>query len=267
VPAARAGLGSSNNTCPGYSRGRRDATGYGPGAPPPNPMRPLDGSGGYAIIPRSILKKTEEFMHHSNRRTGAKTRAALELVRHRGMVRPRDLPPLGIPRDYLDRLRRRGLVDRVGRGLYAWPEADVGEHHSLAEAARRVPGGVVCLLSALRFHGLTTQAPHEVWVALPPKAWQPRIDFPRIRVVRFSGPALTTGVEEHTIEGTIVRVYDPAKTVADCFKFRNKIGLDVALEALRDGWRSRRFTMDTLWEAAKACRMTNVMRPYLESLA
>lgn len=196
----------------------------------------------------------------------SKTQAALDLVRERGMVRPRDLAARDIPRDYLDRLYRRGLIDRVARGLYAWPDADLGEHQTLAEAARQVPRGVVCLLSALAFHDLTTQIPHEVWLALPPKAWLPQVEYPKLRVFRFSGRALTEGIEEHDIEGTAVHVYGPAKTVADCFKFRNKVGLDVALEALRDCWRKRLCTMEALWEAARVCRMTNVMRPYLESL-
>jgi predicted transcriptional regulator of viral defense system len=191
---------------------------------------------------------------------------ALQLVRELGTVRPRDLTARDIPPDYLDRLYRRGLIDRVARGLYAWPDADVGEHHTLAEVARLVPQGIVCLLSALRFHGLTTQAPQEVWLALSSKAWAPRIARPKIRLVRFSGRALTERIEEYRIEGVPVRVYGVAKTVADCFKFRNKVGLDVALEALRDAWRDRRTTMDELWQAASVCRMTNVMRPYLESL-
>jgi predicted transcriptional regulator of viral defense system len=195
-----------------------------------------------------------------------KMNAALQLVKQQGMVRPRDLAERDIPPDYLDRLFRRGLIDRVARGLYAWPEAEVTEHHSLAEAARQVPRGIVCLLSALRFHGLTTQSPHEVWLALPPKAWSPRVQYPRLRIMRFSGPALNEMVEDHPIEGVHVKVYSAAKTVADCFKFRNKVGLDVALEALRDCWRARRATMDEIWAAARICRMTNVMRPYLESL-
>jgi predicted transcriptional regulator of viral defense system len=192
--------------------------------------------------------------------------AALQLVKQQGMVRPRDLAERDIPPDYLDRLYRRDLIDRVARGVYAWPEAEVTEHHSLAEAARQVRRGIVCLLSALRFHGLTTQSPHEVWLALPPKAWSPRVQYPRLRVMRFSGPALNEMVEDHQIEGVHVKVYSAAKTVADCFKFRNKVGLDVALEALRDCWRARRATMDEIWAAARICRMTNVMRPYLESL-
>jgi predicted transcriptional regulator of viral defense system len=191
---------------------------------------------------------------------------ALQLVRKRGTLRPRDLAGQAIPPDYLDRLYRRGLIERIGRGLYAWPDAEISEHHSLAEAVRQVPRGVVCLLTALRFHGLTTQSPHAVWLALPPKAWAPKVAFPKVRLVRFSGPALTEMVQKHVIEGVAVPVYTAAKTVADCFKYRNKVGQDVALEALRDCWRSRKATMDELWSAARICRMANVMRPYLESL-
>jgi predicted transcriptional regulator of viral defense system len=196
-----------------------------------------------------------------------KMETALELLREQGTLRPRDLARHDIPPDYLDRLYRLGLVDRVARGLYAWPDAKVSEHHSLAEAARLVPGGVVCLLSALRFHGLTTQSPREVWLTLPSKAWAPKVKYPRLRIIRASGPALTAMVEGHRVEGVAVKIYSPAKTVADCFKHRSKVGLDVALEALRDAFRGRKTTMDELWAAARICRMENVMRPYLESLA
>lgn len=197
----------------------------------------------------------------------SKIDSVLDLLKARGSLRPRDLAERGIPADYLDRLYRRGLADRVARGLYAAPDADVGEHHSLAVAQRLVPSGVVCLLSALQFHGLTTQAPREVWLALPNKAWTPKITTPKLRIVRFSGEALSEMIEEHEIEHVAVRVYSPAKTVADAFKYRNKLGLDVALEALRDCWRQKRATMDELWRAAETCRMGNVMRPYLESIA
>ena len=191
---------------------------------------------------------------------------ALELLREQGALRPRDLARQGIPADYLDRLYRLGRVDRVARGLYAWPDAEVSEHHGLAEVARLVPRGVVCLLSALRFHGLTTQSPREVWLTLPSKAWAPKTEYPRLRIIRAMGPALTAMVEEHRVEGIAVKIYSPAKTVADCFKHRSKVGLDVALEALRDTFRGRKATMDELWAAARVCRMENVMRPYLESL-
>ncbi len=191
----------------------------------------------------------------------------MTLVRRAGVLRPRDLTQHHIPRQYLLRLQRRGQLQKVGRGLYVASETHLTEHHSLVEACKRVPRGIICLLSALRFHGLTTQAPFEVWIAIDDKAWLPKVDNPRLRVVRFSGEALTAGIEEHVIEHVNVRAYGPAKTVADCFKYRNKIGLDVALEALRDCWRHRRATMDELWKYAKVCRVANVMRPYLEAIA
>jgi predicted transcriptional regulator of viral defense system len=196
-----------------------------------------------------------------------KMEAALELIREQGTLRPRDLARHAIPPDYLDRLYRSGRVDRVARGLYAWPDAEVSEHHSLAEAARLIPRWVVCLLSALRFRGLTTQSPREVWLTLPSRAWAPKADYPRLRIIRAIGLALTAMVQEHRVEGVAVKVYSPDKTVADCFKHRSKVGLDVALEALRDALRGRKATMDELWAAARVCRMENVMRPYLESLA
>ena len=196
-----------------------------------------------------------------------RTRQILEMVQQAGVLRPRDLDAHGIPRIYLSRLCERGYLQRVGRGLYVLPNADISEHHTLAEACKRIPHSVVCLLSALRFHGLTTQSPFEVWLAIGSKVWRPQVDYPRLRFVRFSARALEAGVEEHAIEGVIVRVYSPAKTVVDCFKYRNKIGVDVAVEALRDCRRQRRCTNDELWHFAKICRVANVMRPYMEATA
>jgi len=196
----------------------------------------------------------------------SKSERVLELIRKSGILRPRDLDAHGIPREYLSRLCRRGLLERVGRGLYVLVDADLTEHHNLAEACKRVPHAVICLISALSFHEMTTQAPFEVWLAIGEKAWRPRRTDPPLRIMRFSGDALADGVEEHTIESVPVKVYCVAKTVADCFKYRNKIGLDVALEALRECWRERRCTMDELWHYAGICRVENVMRPYLESL-
>jgi predicted transcriptional regulator of viral defense system len=190
----------------------------------------------------------------------------LSLARERGVLRLRDVTAIGIHPEYVRRLEGDGRLIRSGRGLYMLAEADVTEHHSLVEAARRVPEGVVCLLSALLLHQIGTQMPQQVWLAIDVKARRPRVDHPPLRIVRFSGDALREGIEVRRIEGTQVRVYGPAKTVADCFKYRNKIGLDVALEALREGWRARRFTMDELWRFAKTCRVANVMRPYLEGL-
>jgi predicted transcriptional regulator of viral defense system len=190
----------------------------------------------------------------------------IDLVRNQGLIRPRDLTPLGISRIELTRAVRRGQLERVGRGLYGLPGRPVSAHGALAEVARRVPKGVVCLLSALRFHGLTTQAPFEVWLAIANKSIAPKLDYPPLRIVRFSGAALTEGVEEHVVDGVTVRVTGIAKTVADCFKYRNKIGLDISLEALREAWWEKRMTIDDLWYYAKVCRVANVMRPYLDSL-
>ena len=195
-----------------------------------------------------------------------RTQQILEIARRVGVLRPRDLDIYDIPRVYLRRLHDRKLLLRVGRGLYVLPDVKASEHHTLAEACKRVPHGVLCLLTALQFHGLTTQAPFEVWMAIERKAWLPQVNRPAIRFVRFSGKALTEGVEGHRIEGVLVKVYSPAKTVVDCFRYRNKIGLDVALEALRDCRRSRRCTMDDLWHYAQICRMAKVMKPYFEAM-
>ena len=191
----------------------------------------------------------------------------LNLVRKSGILRPRDLTAHSIPRTYLQRLEDRGLLVKETRGLYKLPDAKITEQHNLAEACKRVPHAVIALLSALQFHKLTTQAPSEVWLALDRKARAPREGGLPLRLVRMSGKALTEGVEEHLIEGVTVKVYKPAKTVADCFKYRNKIGLDVALEGLRDYRQKYRGGMDELYRFAKICRVERVMRPYLEALA
>jgi predicted transcriptional regulator of viral defense system len=190
----------------------------------------------------------------------------LDLAAEHGLIRPIDLTERGIPTVALTRLVRQGRLQRVGRGLYALPDRPVSEHNALAEVARKHPHAIVCLLSALRFHDLTTQSPFEVWLAIPNKARAPKMDYPPLRIVRFSGEALNAGVEDHVIDGVPVRVTSIARTVADCFKFRNKIGIDVALEALQEAWRAKRVSMDELWRYATLCRVTNVMRPYMESL-
>jgi predicted transcriptional regulator of viral defense system len=191
----------------------------------------------------------------------------LDLAAERGLIRPRDLTERGLPTVSLTRLVRQGRLQRVGRGLYALPDRPVSEHNALAEVARKNPQAIVCLLSALRFHDLTTQSPFEVWLAIPNKARAPKMDYPPLRIVRFSGAALTRGVEERVIDGVPVRVTSVARTVTDCFKFRNKIGLDVALEALQEAWRAKRVSMDELWRYATLYRVANVMRPYMESLS
>ena len=190
----------------------------------------------------------------------------LRLAAERQVVRTRDASALGVPRNYLGRLVRKGLLTKVHRGLYTSPDFSASEHDTLVEAAHQFPKGVVCLLSALRFHNFTTQSPRQVWIAIGQKSWAPKAFPSSVRLVRMSGQALHFGIREHKIEGTMVRVFSPAKTVADCFKFRNKIGLDVALEALKESRRTKKATMDEIWNAAKVCRVANVMRPYLESL-
>ena len=160
----------------------------------------------------------------------------------------------------------RGELVRVERGMYSLPDADVTAHHGLAQAGKIVPRGVICLISALRFHEIGTQAPHEVWIAIDRRAARPRTTHLRMRIMRFSGQALIEGIDEHIIEGVRVKIYNPAKTVADCFKYRNKIGLDVALEALREAINLRKCTIDELWSYAKVNRVAEVMRPYMEAI-
>lgn len=190
---------------------------------------------------------------------------ALQRLRRDGIARARDLEEAGVSRTAIRRLCDRGELVRVARGLYRLPGAPQTERQDLAEVARRAPYGVICLLSALRFHGLTTQNPFEVWMAIDRKAWRPRIAHPPLRLFYLSGPSLNEGVEEHDISGVTVRVFSAAKTVADCFKFRNKTGIDVAVEALREYRRARPKELDAIWKFAVVDRVTRVIQPYLEA--
>lgn len=187
-------------------------------------------------------------------------------ARDRGLVRARDLRRLRIPTAILTRLVREGHLIRRSRGVYTVPEHEPTEHTDLAAVATRAPNAAICLLSALRFHELTTQNPFEVWILIDRKAREPAIEHPPLRVIRASGAAIREGIDVHQIEGVPVRVTHPAKTVADCFKYRNKVGTDVAIEALRDCWRQRKATMDEINHYARIDRVANVIRPYLESL-
>lgn len=190
----------------------------------------------------------------------------LKLARRSQGVTARELAEAGIHRQTLSRLVAAGELERIARGIYRLPEHPITEHHGLAVASAAVPHGVVCLISALQFHELGTQLPHEIWLAIDRRARRPALKYPPLRVVRYSGAALTEGIEIHQLEGRSVRVYNVAKTLADCFKYRNKIGLDVTLEALREAWRSRRFTMTDMHRYAGICRVQRVMQPYLEAL-
>jgi len=182
------------------------------------------------------------------------------------MARLGELLKAGIARETVSRLARDGVIVRLARGLYQLPDAELDAGHSLAEAAKLVPKGVICLLSAAQFHGLTVSMPSAVWLAIERAARKPRIDHPPLHIVRFGGAAFAMGVETHVIEGVPVPIYDPAKTVVDCFRYRNKVGLDLALETLREGLRGRRCQADDLYRYAQATRAWTVIRPYLEAM-
>jgi predicted transcriptional regulator of viral defense system len=191
----------------------------------------------------------------------------LELARARGALRARDLAPLGIPRTVLGRLVAQGALIRASRGVYVRSDADITEHHSLVEVAVRIPGAVINLLSALACHELTDELPAAVWIAVRRGSQAPRIDTPRLELTWTAPRFLNLGVTRHTIEGVNVAVTDPARTVADCFKYRSRVGVDVAVAALRDYLARHRTGRSALWEMAGACRVQRVLRPYLEALS
>jgi predicted transcriptional regulator of viral defense system len=189
----------------------------------------------------------------------------LELARKKGIIRAADVEGVGISRNYLYRMHKKGLLHRSAVGLYSLHESPLTENASLAEVAKRLPHAVVCLISALSYHGITTQIPHEIWLTIPRASWRPDIAYPPLKLTYVSGPAYSFGIQNHVINGVAVKIYSPAKTVADCFKFRNKVGLDIAIEALREAWRSRKVTMDELVGAAGIDRVLKIMRPYMEA--
>ena len=218
------------------------------------------------IKPLLILEKAKESSLAMSS-TSAQRSRALNLLKARGMLRLKDFVAEGIGPETLARLVREKAVVRPARGLYQLSGTQVDAAHTLAEAAVLVPKGIVCLTSALQFHELTLQMPSAVWMAIDRTAWRPKIDYPRIRFVRFTGPALTEGVVRHRIEGVEVPVTEPARTIVDCFRYRAKVGLDVAMEGLREGLRRRRCTPDELWRYARKARVWPVMRPYVEAMA
>ena len=191
----------------------------------------------------------------------------LDLARQRGILRARDLDEQKLPRVFLSRLVGEGRLLRLSRGLYTLPDRELTEQATLAEVAIKYPNSVFCLLTALQIHELTTQSPHQIWLAIDAKARAPQLDYPPLKVVRLSREALEAGAESMRIDGVVsVLVTNIEKTIVDCFKYRNKIGLDIAIEALQEAWRRKRISVDRIWEYATICRVTNVMRPYLESL-
>ena len=191
----------------------------------------------------------------------------LQIARKKRLFRLSEAKEAGIHPEAIRRLASQGQLARIGRGLYSLPSQEPTEHHTLAEVAKRVPNGIVCLLTALRFHGLGTQNPREVWLAVDRRAGIPKIDFTPARIIRMSGAAVATGIVDHNIDGVRVRITSPARTVVDCFKFRNKIGVDVAVEALKDYRRLRIGTVDALWQQADPLRMSKVIRPYWDAMS
>ena len=210
-------------------------------------------------------------MSDVNETLPASLRDTIGLALRKGVLRARDLDEVGVPRYTLSALLERGLLQRVERGTYVLTGTNWSEHQTLIEVARRVPHGVICLLTALRFHEIGTQEPPAVWLNIETRARAPKLDYPTLEIVRQSGRAWSEGVVEHQLPTGQTRVgvsiTSPAKTVADCFKFRNRVGMDVALEALHDSLRRKLVTYDELWHYATIDRVANVMRPYLEAVA
>ena len=204
-------------------------------------------------------------MHMSNYTT--QKQKILDLAKELGVIQVRDIKKHGIHHEPMRRLCKEGKMVKVGRGLYKLADMVYSENHGLAIAAKQSSNGVVCLLSALSFHSIGTQVPSKVWIAYTREMRIPKLTYPKLHNVHFSEEAMKEGVEVHIIEGVPVKITNPARTVADCFKYRNKIGLDVAIEALRESLKDRRFTIDELWKYAKLCRVSNIIQPYLESMA
>lgn len=194
-------------------------------------------------------------------------RAAAAIFRAAGgTLRTREAAERGIHYSTLYGMRDAGLLEQLSRGVYRLAELHAPSKYDVMAVAERAPDAVLCLISALDFHEIGTQIPSAVSIAIGRKDWHPQFDYPPVRVYRMSGEALTAGVEAHSIDGTTVKVFNPAKTVADCFKFRNKVGLDVALEALREAVRGRKATRDEIMGYAAIDRVTKIVRPYLEAM-
>lgn len=211
--------------------------------------------------------KTSAFIYNCRRSVKRDWHEVLkELYDGATVLRSKDLEQRGLARSRIHEAMDVGELERIGRGLYALRGVEPSEHHSLVQVMKRVPHAAICLLSALRFHELTSQNPHEVWIAIGPKDRKPTLEYPPLKVVRYGDERFEIGLEDHLVEGTRIRVYSAARTVVDLFSYRNKVGLDVALEALREGWKSSRFTLAEINRIAGLCRMRAVMKPYLESL-
>ncbi|HDT11395.1 MAG TPA: transcriptional regulator [bacterium] len=190
----------------------------------------------------------------------------LEIAKKKGIVTTRDVEKIGVPRNLIYKMCDEGILIRHSRGLYSASDTDFSEHISLIEVSTKSPDSVICLISALSFHGISTQLSQEVWIAVKRGSWIPNYDTPSVNVTVVSGAAFEFGVEKHEINGVEIKVYSVAKTVADCFKFRNKVGLDVAIESLKEAVISHRTSVDKIMESAEVCRVGSIIRPYLETV-
>lgn len=191
----------------------------------------------------------------------------LKIAKRKGVIGASDLKTLGISRNYLYSLNREGKLQKVARGLYELPDNQTTEHSTLIEVMKRVPNAVVSLISALSYYDLTTQLPHEVWITVPRGAWRPKIEYPALNLTYASKEIYSYGISKFKINGVEIKIYSPAKTIVDCFKFRNKIGLDIAIEALKRAWESKKVSMDELTKAAQVCKVAKIIRPYLEAIS
>ena len=197
--------------------------------------------------------------------TAAVQRAKAMLRSQSGAFRTRDAIKAGIHPRTLYAMRDQEAIERLGRGMYRFADMPAMGNPDLATVALKVPKGVICLISALSWHEMTSEIPHEIYLALPRGAEPPRLAYPPLRIFWFQGDAFGAGVEDHDMDGIGVRIYSPEKTLADCFKYRNKIGIDVVLEALKLYRQRKRFQADALMRFARICRVEKVMRPYLEA--
>ncbi len=197
----------------------------------------------------------------------SKAEKVINAIKTRGILKASEIIELGISKEYLRKLCLQGVIAKLTRGYYVLPDYEFSAMQSIVEVSKQTPKGVICLLSALRVHNFTTQNPFDVWIAIEARTWKPAANAStKVRYMTFSGQSFNAGIETKIIDNVEVKVYCPAKTVADCFKYRNKIGLDVALESLREGLREKLFTIDELWKYAKICRVHQVIRPYIEGV-
>ncbi len=194
------------------------------------------------------------------------TEKIFKIANERGIIQAKDLEEIGITRNHLYELCKKGKLQRISRGMYMLPDAEINEYQPLIEITKKIPSAVICLISALYFHELTTQLPNEIWIAVPVNTWRPKFEYPKLNYTVLNEKTYRFGIQAFNLHGTNVKVYSPAKTVADCFKFRNKVGLDVAIEALREAWLNRKITIDEIAEAAKVNRVFKIMKPYLEAI-